>query len=73
MKRLRNLWPQVTAFDNLWRAWRRARRGKSRSSGAVHFEMNLEGELPALQRELQRGLISRAPIAVYAPRAQATG
>ncbi|KAB2924698.1 MAG: hypothetical protein F9K25_17475 [Candidatus Contendobacter sp.] len=36
MKRLRDLWPQLIAFDNLWRAWRQARRGKSRSAGAVN-------------------------------------
>lgn len=52
MKRLRNLWPQLIAFDNLWQAWRQARRGKSRSAGAVAFELNLERELLALQREL---------------------
>lgn len=27
MKRLDGLWPQVVAFENLWRAWRQARRG----------------------------------------------
>ncbi|HOW77545.1 MAG TPA: RNA-directed DNA polymerase [Candidatus Contendobacter sp.] len=55
MKRLRDLWPQLIAFDNLWRAWRQARRGKSRSTGAVAFELNLERELLALQRELTDG------------------
>lgn len=42
MKRLRNLWPQLITFDNLWQAWRQARRGKSRSAGAVAFELALE-------------------------------
>ena len=55
MKRLRDLWPQLIAFDNLWRAWRQARCGKSRSAGAVAFELNLERELLALQRELADG------------------
>lgn len=55
MKRLQNLWPQLIAFDNLWQAWRQARRGKSRSVGAVAFELNLECELLALQRELADG------------------
>jgi len=55
MKRLRDLWPQLIAFDNLWQAWRQARRGKSRSAGAVTFELNLERELLALQRELADG------------------
>ena len=55
MKRLRDLWPQLIAFENLWRAWRQARRGKSRSTGAVAFELNLERELLTLQRELADG------------------
>ncbi len=55
MKRLRDLWPQLITFDNLWQAWRQARRGKSRSAGAVAFELDLERELLALQRELNDG------------------
>ena len=55
MKRLDGLWPQVVAFDNLWRAWRKARRGKSRTVGAVAFELELESNLLALQRELENG------------------
>ncbi|HRW64719.1 MAG TPA: RNA-directed DNA polymerase [Candidatus Competibacter sp.] len=55
MKRLHDLWPQLIGFDNLWRAWRQARRGKSRSPGAVAFELALEPELLALQRELAEG------------------
>jgi retron-type reverse transcriptase len=55
MKRLDGLWLQVVAFDNLWRAWRKARRGKSRTVGAVAFELELEANLLALQRELESG------------------
>ena len=55
MKHLQNLWPQLIAFENLWEAWRNARRGKSRSPGAVLFELNLESELLTLQRELADG------------------
>ncbi|MCC9000424.1 MAG: reverse transcriptase/maturase family protein [Candidatus Contendobacter sp.] len=55
MKPLQNLWPQLITFENLWQAWRQARRGKSRSAGAVAFELNLEHELLALQRELEDG------------------
>lgn len=55
MKRLDGLWPQVVAFDNLWRAWRKARRGKSRTAGTVAFELELESSLLALRRELETG------------------
>jgi RNA-directed DNA polymerase len=55
MKRLDGLWSQVVAFDNLWLAWRRARRGKSRSAGAVAFKLDLERNLLSLQRDLANG------------------
>jgi hypothetical protein len=55
MKRLDGLWPQVVAFDNLWLGWRKARRGKSRSAGAVAFELDLERNLLTLQRDLTSG------------------
>ncbi|MCB1808134.1 MAG: RNA-dependent DNA polymerase, partial [Candidatus Competibacteraceae bacterium] len=56
MKRLGNLWPQVIAFDNLYRAWRKARKGKSRSTAVVDFELGLEHHLLALQGELLNGI-----------------
>jgi retron-type reverse transcriptase len=43
------------SFENLWWAWRKARRGKSRSAGAVAFELDLEHNLLALQQELASG------------------
>ncbi len=55
MKRLGNLWRQVVAFDNLWLAWRKARRGKSGSGQVGLFELDLEANLLALQQELQAG------------------
>lgn len=55
MKRLFDLWPRLVAFDNLWLAWRKTRRGKSRTSGAVAFELELEANLLSLQRELESG------------------
>ena len=55
MKRLDELWPRLVAFDNLWLAWRKARRGKSRSAGAVAFELDLERNLLSLQRDLESG------------------
>ncbi len=55
MKRLDGLWSRVVAFENLWLAWRKARRSKSRTAGAVAFELELEANLLALQRELESG------------------
>lgn len=55
MKRLAKLWPRLIAFENLWLAWRKARRGKSRSGQVGSFELELESNLLTLQRELADG------------------
>ncbi|HEB99456.1 MAG TPA: RNA-dependent DNA polymerase [Thiotrichales bacterium] len=55
MKRWGNLYPQVIAWDNLWRAARRAARAKPLSGQRMAFEMNLERELVRLRRELESG------------------
>jgi RNA-directed DNA polymerase len=53
MRRLGGIWSQVVSFDNLLRAYRKARRGKGRSPDVARFALNLEKELFRLQRELR--------------------
>jgi len=53
MKTYKNLYPQIVDFENLYRAWRKARRGKRYKPTAAAFEQNLVVELIALHRELQ--------------------
>ncbi len=55
MKRLGDIWPQLTSFENLLRAYHKARRGKRRRPGVAEFGLTLEPELLSLQRELQDG------------------
>jgi hypothetical protein len=55
MKRLGGIFEQVVAFDNLLLAFRKARRGKRRCPPVAGFELRLEQELLALQRELLTG------------------
>jgi RNA-directed DNA polymerase len=55
MKRISGLWPQITAIDNLYLAWRKARRGKSSRLDVADFGADLEHHLFALQAELQAG------------------
>jgi len=55
MRRLGGLWSTVTAFDNLWLAWRKARRGKTRRGEVATFELDLETELLRLQDALCTG------------------
>ena len=47
-----NLYPQVCDFDNIYLAWRRARRGKRGRPPAATFEFALEENLIRLQQEL---------------------
>ncbi len=55
MKRIGNLWPQVTSFANLLRAAEAAAAGKRKRPDVAAFLLNLEWELLALRRELVAG------------------
>jgi hypothetical protein len=50
-----DLWPRVTSFENLYEAFRAARRGKRTRADVAAFEFDLEGHLLGLQRELLDG------------------
>ncbi|HAD07506.1 MAG TPA: RNA-dependent DNA polymerase [Anaerolineaceae bacterium] len=52
MKTYKNLYPQITAFENLYTAYKRAARGKRRKQAVAEFEMNLEENLFELQEQL---------------------
>ena len=52
MKTHRNLYPLVYAFNNLYLAYMKARRGKRYKPEVLQFSANLERELIALYREL---------------------
>jgi len=52
MKTYKHLYERICAFDNLYLAFRRARRGKRRQPAVAAFEFNLEDNLLALQDEL---------------------
>jgi RNA-directed DNA polymerase len=55
MKRLGGIWLKLVSFENLLRAYRKARRGKRGRPGVAEFGLDLERELIALQRELESG------------------
>lgn len=52
MKRLGGLWQNLTSWDNLLLAYRKALRGKRRRIEVARFSCHLEPELLVLQREL---------------------
>jgi hypothetical protein len=53
MKTYRNLYPQVWDWDNLYLAYRKARKGKRSHVAVADFEYNLESDLVTLQAELR--------------------
>jgi retron-type reverse transcriptase len=53
MKTYKNLYPQVCDFENLYLAWRKARKGKRGRLQPAMFERVQDDELLALQEELQ--------------------
>jgi len=52
MKTYKQLYPRIFDFENLYLAYRKARKGKRSRRDVAAFEFNLEFELPQLQEEL---------------------
>ena len=52
MHTFKHLYPQITSFENLFTAWRRAARGKRKKADVAEFEFDLEENLLQLQQEL---------------------
>jgi hypothetical protein len=53
MRRHGGLWERLVSYPNLFRAVRRARRGKTGRPDVLAFEFHRERELCRLRRELQ--------------------
>ncbi len=52
MKTFTNLYPEITTFENLYLAYRQARKGKRAKAAVAEFELNLESNLIKIQEEL---------------------
>jgi retron-type reverse transcriptase len=52
MKTYKNLYKKVCSFDNLFLAFKKARRGKSKKNYVLNFELNLQKNLKCLQDDL---------------------
>lgn len=52
MKRYRDIYPAIYDYENLYEAYRSARRGKTQRSEVMAFTRDLEGNLIELQNEL---------------------
>ncbi len=65
MKRHGNLWDGLTSFENLHRAFLKARRGKRTKSAVERFAFRLEHELVSLQRALRDGTYRPGPFRTF--------
>lgn len=63
-KTYRNLWPELVSFENLWRAYLAARRGKRSRPAVAAYELDADTRLLRLQERLEAG--------AYAPGAYRT-
>ena len=52
-KTVKNLYTQITNFDNIYFAWRKARRGKRYHANVLAFEQDIDNEMLRLRDELQ--------------------
>ena len=58
LKTFTNLYPKITTFENLYLAYRQARKGKRANVAVADFELNFESILLNLQEDL----ISLTPV-----------
>lgn len=65
MKRAGHLFEQVSDFQALYRAARRAARGKGGTHSAAYFLFHMEGEILALQREILDGSYTPRPYRTF--------
>jgi len=52
-KTYKNLYPQITDFENIYCSWRKARRSKRYKPAATAFEQKLDAELIQVHQELE--------------------
>ncbi len=55
MKKQTTEWQKLVSFNNLYTAWRKARKGKARRTDVMLFELDLEPNLLQLQQALKTG------------------
>lgn len=65
MKSYNSLYDQLTSYENLELAFRKARKGKTLKDYVIEFEANLDGNLSQLQFELQTFTYRPAPIKTF--------
>lgn len=65
MKRIGNLYTSICTLDNLYIAYQKAKLGKTKTYGVLHFEKNLGDNLIQLQNELISGTYATSAYEVF--------
>jgi RNA-directed DNA polymerase len=61
LKRHGNLWKKVINYDNLFLAYKKAKKGKSTRDSVIDFEKDIEGNLKKLQQSLVDKTFTTSP------------
>jgi len=62
MKTYTNLYPTLCSSENLYLAWRKARKGKTLKNYVIEFESHLESNLKRLKYELETLTYTPSPL-----------
>ena len=65
MKTFRNIYENIYSLENLFSAWKEARKGKTKKSYVIEFESNLTGNLWELHYELKNQVYSPKPLITF--------
>ncbi|MFH1072094.1 MAG: hypothetical protein V1743_01560, partial [Nanoarchaeota archaeon] len=65
MTKPRDLWQELCGYENLEKACRKARKGKTLKPYVIQFEKNLEKNLLQLQSELQSKAYLPKPLEIF--------
>jgi RNA-directed DNA polymerase len=65
MKRHKNLYEKIYSLDNLFSAYQKARKGKTKKKYVIEFEKNLEKNLLDLQFELKNQFYKPFPLETF--------
>jgi RNA-directed DNA polymerase len=72
MKRHNHLWASITSFENLLLAAHKAQKGKRFRQNVLEFNYDLEGNLLALQRQLNSQIYLPGKYRTFENRAKLT-
>jgi len=65
MKTYKNIYSKIYSIDNLIRAWRKARKGKTKKEYVIEFEKDTMGNLFRLQKELIEQTYEPKPLKIF--------